>query len=232
MLFLFCLVCLALPGVQAQDLITLRDGTDIEGKVLQVSPDEIKYKRADNSDGPLFVLPVEEVLMVRYANGTSQMFEQSTLPTEWDVQPGMRYRDYKNLYKPLICPKYPHNPALCGICSYFIPGLGQVIAGEINRGLAFFGGAMGCIMLMGVGFGMGNDEGNLLSVLGTMGWMTIEICAVSDAIRVAKIKNMYEQDLRRQAASVLDVKLQPYVSMVSTALSRTPVAGLSLAVAF
>ena len=37
------LLCMA--AMQAQDLITLRDGTDIEAKVLQVSPDEIKYKQ-------------------------------------------------------------------------------------------------------------------------------------------------------------------------------------------
>ena len=72
------LLCMA--AMQAQDLITLRDGTDIEAKVLQVSPDEIKYKRTDNPDGPEFFLPTADVLLIRYANGANQVFDQARKP--------------------------------------------------------------------------------------------------------------------------------------------------------
>lgn len=248
MLFLFCLICLALLGVQAQDLITLRDGTDIEGKVLQVSPDEIKYKRADNPDGPLFVLPVEEVLMVRYANGANQVFERPVSPmdlyqgvdygTSGVVVRGMSYRDYKDLYSPssyVRLPGDPYIPALSGVCSWLIPGLGQMLCDEVGRGFAYLGGSAGCFLLMVSGAAISVESpgvGLTLVTASTFGMLAIDICSIVDAVRVAKIKNMYEQDLRRQTASVLDVKLQPYVSTVSTGLSRTPVAGLSLAVAF
>ena len=63
------------------------------------------------------------------------------------------------------------------------------------------------------------------------GDMRISIGAKVDAVRVAKVKNMYVQDLRR-TASTLDVRLQPYVSAFSNGFVQTPVAGLSLAVSF
>jgi hypothetical protein len=39
-------------------------------------------------------------------------------------------------------PEYgdPYNPAVSGICSLIVPGLGQMMCGETGRGLAFMGG--------------------------------------------------------------------------------------------
>ena len=37
----------------SQDLITKKDGTDIEAKILEVSNTELKYKKLDNIDGPV-----------------------------------------------------------------------------------------------------------------------------------------------------------------------------------
>ena len=69
--------------VQAQDLITKRDGEDIKAKITEVNQNEIKYKRFDNQDGPTFVISKSEVLMVRYENGTNEVFNQqpATAPT-------------------------------------------------------------------------------------------------------------------------------------------------------
>lgn len=41
--------------IQAQDVITKRNGDEILAKILEVNPTEIKYKRYDNPDGPLYV---------------------------------------------------------------------------------------------------------------------------------------------------------------------------------
>ena len=161
------LACLGLAAMQAQDLITLRDGTDIEAKVLQVSPDEIKYKRTDNPDGPEFFLPTADVLLIRYANGANQVFDQARKPaTETSplydiyanvdygttdlVTPGMRYREYQNLYRPssyIRLPGDPYSPALSGVCSWLIPGLGQMLCDEVGRGFGYLGGSAGCFVL-------------------------------------------------------------------------------------
>ncbi|WP_100628025.1 hypothetical protein [Algoriphagus formosus] len=69
----------------AQDVITKKDGTDIEAKVLEVTPEEIKYKRFDNQSGPTFTILISEVLMVTYENGTRDIFDQKrTYSTESD----------------------------------------------------------------------------------------------------------------------------------------------------
>ena len=249
------LMGLCIVAMQAQDLITLRDGTDIQAKVLQVSPNEIKYKRTDNPDGPDFILPTADVLLIRYANGANQVFDQPApvpvAPSPYDiyanvdygttdlVTPGMQYRSYKDLYRPsayIRLPGDPYSPALSGVCSWLIPGLGQMLCDEVGRGFGYLGGWAGCFAFTCIGVGISYESPEIavtMATLGSLGMLTIDICAIVDGVRVAKVKNMYEQDLRRQQlSSTLDVRLQPYVSSLSTATSRTPVAGVSLAVSF
>lgn len=259
---LVCAVC-----VQAQDVITKRNGEDIQAKILEVNQTEIKYKRFDNPEGPTFVIPKSEILIIRYENGTNEVMEQrqqqpapgynayggyAAAQPSASVQPGMRYRDYKDLYDPKAYIHQPGDryiPAVGGLCSWVIPGLGQMICGEVGRGFGYLGGAIGCSVAMGVGsalmasgaydymdsdgeYGGGKEvTGTILLLAGTAALLTVDICAIVDGVRVAKIKNMYEQDMRRMS-SMLDVKLQPYVSTVSNGISRTPVAGFSLAVNF
>ncbi|HET7178432.1 MAG TPA: hypothetical protein VFI14_01845 [Chryseosolibacter sp.] len=59
----------------SQDIITTRSGDDIEAKVLKVGLTEVEYKRFDNPDGPLFSILKSEVLLIRYENGTKDVFE-------------------------------------------------------------------------------------------------------------------------------------------------------------
>ena len=45
----------------------------------------------------------------------------------------------------------PYNPAISGVCSFFVPGLGQMFSGEVGRGFGFLGAYAGCAVLYGVG---------------------------------------------------------------------------------
>ena len=58
----------------AQDIITKKDGTDIKAKVLEVNENEVKYRRYDYLDGPIFTMLKSEILIVRYENGTTDVF--------------------------------------------------------------------------------------------------------------------------------------------------------------
>ena len=58
------------------DVITLRDGSDITVKVMEISSKVIKYKRCDNLGGPLIVVNIENVFMIKYANGTKEVFKR------------------------------------------------------------------------------------------------------------------------------------------------------------
>jgi hypothetical protein len=46
----------------------------------------------------------------------------------------------------------PYNPTTCGVLSFFIPGVGQMVAKETGRGFAFLGGYIGCHALSVAGF--------------------------------------------------------------------------------
>lgn len=70
---LFSVLCsFFFTEIAAQDLIELVSGERIEAKVLEVGS-EIRYKRADFTDGPVYVLERPEVLMITYANGFQEI---------------------------------------------------------------------------------------------------------------------------------------------------------------
>ncbi len=65
------LCCLA--GM-AQDVIVCKDGTSLLGKVAEVTEAEVKYRKADNPDGPLYTLKVADLMRINYENGQSDIF--------------------------------------------------------------------------------------------------------------------------------------------------------------
>lgn len=72
---LLLIVLLLLGGIaQAQDMLTKRNGEELLVKVLEISPNEVKYRRADNPDGPLISVWRTDMFMIRYANGTKDVF--------------------------------------------------------------------------------------------------------------------------------------------------------------
>ena len=58
----------------AQDVITLKNGTDINALVQEIGDVEVKYKKYDNPNGPNYTLKKTEILIIRYANGSKDMF--------------------------------------------------------------------------------------------------------------------------------------------------------------
>lgn len=60
-------------SARAQDLLTKRNGDEVLVKVVEITPAEVKYRRADNPDGPLISVWRADVFMIRYANGTKEM---------------------------------------------------------------------------------------------------------------------------------------------------------------
>ena len=70
------LLFLLLPfGAMAQDQLLFLSGEEETVKIMEVTPDELKYKRWDNIDGPLFTVRKADLFMVKYANGTKEKFE-------------------------------------------------------------------------------------------------------------------------------------------------------------
>ena len=72
-LLLLLLVLLG-SAAHAQDLLTKRNGEEMPVKVVEITPTEVRYRRADNPDGPLISVWKSEVFQIRYANGTTEAF--------------------------------------------------------------------------------------------------------------------------------------------------------------
>jgi hypothetical protein len=67
---LFCLI----GALNAQDKIILTNGEEVMAKVTEVTDSEIKYKRADNLNGPNMVVYKSRVILINYANGSQDVF--------------------------------------------------------------------------------------------------------------------------------------------------------------
>ena len=59
-------ICLALVcyNAFAQDLITKKDGTDIQAKVLEVTTNEVKYRLYEEPNGVTYTSKKSELLMI------------------------------------------------------------------------------------------------------------------------------------------------------------------------
>lgn len=80
-------VLLAFAAVAvAQDVITLKNGDEINGKVTKVTPTEIEYKLASNPDGPTYTKAVSEIFMVKYENGQKDVFNNTPEPAKQQQQ--------------------------------------------------------------------------------------------------------------------------------------------------
>jgi hypothetical protein len=52
----------------AQDIITNKLNEDIQSKILEISSNEIKYKKIDNLNGPTFIVAKSDIIAIRYEN--------------------------------------------------------------------------------------------------------------------------------------------------------------------
>lgn len=174
----------------------------------------------------------------------TEQAEQTTENTAVELVPGMKYRNLKHIYdykdyQPFIYES--RSPGGMGVASFFIPGLGQMISGEIGRGLAWMGGSMGAYLVMGVGGASmssaeyyGESDSTAATIIYLVGFtslLAVDICCIVDAVRVAKVKNMYERDLYKKLYS-FDLDLHPSVNYILTPTGTQPTAGFTFALNF
>jgi hypothetical protein len=63
-----------------QDIIVMKTGDEIKAKVEQVLDTEIKYRKFENQGGPVYSAKKAEVFMIRYENGSKDVFSSQTSP--------------------------------------------------------------------------------------------------------------------------------------------------------
>lgn len=176
------------------------------------------------------------------------------------VVPGMKYKELKDIYNTKNYVKSandPYSPGWSGVASFVLPGLGQIISGETGRGLGILAGD---VVIGGAWYFCANKlmsyvekdasgkpvtDANGQAVLtdkkaasawvgGLVGVCVVglayEIWNICDAVKVAKIKNMYYQDL--SGRHTMDVKLYPSLNYAMTATGTQPVTGMALSLRF
>lgn len=74
LLSLLFLLLVSAGALQAQDVLTRQSGEELNVKVVEITPTEISYRRTDNPEGPLITVRKIDVFMIRYANGTKEVF--------------------------------------------------------------------------------------------------------------------------------------------------------------
>ena len=147
------------------------------------------------------------------------------------VDSNMKYREYKNYYNPRFYFRDvddAFSPEISGIASFFIPGLGQCVDGEWGRGIGFFAANFGLnVVVLGslaavvsnnneTTDELGGDGGAAALLVGALlGQAVLYIWNICDAVRVAKIKNMYYRDISSQNAG-LDIKIEPFLASAPT----------------
>ncbi|GGG15842.1 hypothetical protein [Pontibacter amylolyticus] len=90
----------------AQDTIIKKTGEEIPSRVLEITLHEILYKHPDSLQGITWRMPKAEVFMVKFENGTKEVFEQqpdSMSGMAQDMTPDQLYalgkEDAKQYYK-------------------------------------------------------------------------------------------------------------------------------------
>ena len=58
----------------SQDIVIKKNGDEILAKVTEITNDAIKYKKHENIDGPVYSISKLEVFMIRYQNGSKEIF--------------------------------------------------------------------------------------------------------------------------------------------------------------
>ena len=257
LLFLVMAFFLSLATISAQDLISKRNGDDIKAKVIETDNSSIKYRLAEEPDGVVYSIPKSEVLEIHYASGRNEVFNDSfpglvgrTIPE--GIVPGMKYKQLKKLYDhkdyiPGTVERH-RKPGGCGVASFFIPGLGQLIEGEVGRGLGWLGGAVLSNVLLGVGvtetinYSLQYDDFNdeyyidefgpehLAIILGFVGSVTTCVWSTIDAVRIAKVQNLYYSDLKQQRGYSMEI--YPSTDYIRVAERVQPTAGVTFALKF
>lgn len=231
----------------AQDIVTMRNGDTIKTKVTEVNPTSVKYL-IYGEESPVYVVAKDDIAAIDFESGRHETFMRgasyasSAYASDFrdipaGIAPGMKYRQYAKLYSTSDYTKRvgdKYSPVWGGVASFVLPGLGQMVNGEMGRGFAFMGLSVACGVVSSFSndfFSYTSDIAPIVASVALAGAFAIDIWSTIDAVKMAKIKNMYARDTAGMAA--LDIKMQPYFAFTApSANGQRPVTGVTLAVSF
>lgn len=225
-----------------EDVVYLKNGSIIHGTIIEQIPNQsIKVKTKDGSVFVYNMTEVEKMTKEELANSYSENIGYSMQGNQLSQVAIPSYKMIKGMYNPKMYvsrPGDPYNPIVSGVCSWIIPGLGQMLSGETGRGLGYLGGFLGFALIGGVGSGIavssysdgGIIAGSLIMVVGYVGMLGIDIASIVDAVRVAKVKNMYLNDPKNRAS--MNFEIAPYIEQISMNNQIVTPVGMTMRIKF
>ena len=103
---LFFLLLLSLLGTvaSAQDLIVLKDATEILSKITLITPTSVKYHDWDSRSGPTRTLDKDKILLIKFANGKTVQFtgaKTQSLFSDSSTSLPVSYEETPDVYTPI-----------------------------------------------------------------------------------------------------------------------------------
>ena len=77
---LFAVIAVSIANSFAQDVITKKNGETITGLVYEIGDIDVKYKKIENPNGPNYMVKKSEISMIKYANGSKDIFTDDIPP--------------------------------------------------------------------------------------------------------------------------------------------------------
>ena len=145
----------------------------------------------------------------------------------------------------------PYSPGWNGVLSFFVPGAGQIVTGEVWRGVLML---VGDAILNNEFQSAANEVGKALLIdqtNNTISWadkengqknvwialgcatasLGLSIWSCIDASRIAKVKDMYFQD-KYGHRSMMGIDFAPSLALSPTTSGVKPAAGMALTLSF
>ena len=76
----------SLIGTEPCDELIFRDGSEVKAKVLEITSTELRYKKCDALDGPTYIAKKSDIFMVKYSNGTREVFRDQGNSNQGDLK--------------------------------------------------------------------------------------------------------------------------------------------------
>ena len=191
-----------------------------------------------------------DIVSITFEDGSEELYRPVNV--RWDDDPIFSYRYCRNRYDTagyIRSGMDPYVPLYAGTLSYLCPGLGHLYDGEVLRGTAFFFGTLTCLSVGGTLLSVRNTEQRYdpqyeefyevslgvdrsSATMGSffiLGGIAIWIWNICDAVKVAKVKDLYFRDLMGRRSAV-DARIQPELGFAP--VTGRPTAGLSLRLSF
>lgn len=209
-ILLIVLAILALAGGKAgaQDIIHTKKGENIQATAVIFGPSQISYHLYSDPTGPMQFIETSKVATIYFENGEKMKLteDNSNVALGTNNYYSLRYKYNPRDYQPQRGDAY--NPALMGVASFLIPGLGQILEGEWGTGLIYMAGDAALLFATvsslkndykvfdnGLGTGSQTVQASKTVTAGTLfclaGAVALSAFSAYDAVRIAKVKNLH-----------------------------------------